>query len=499
MAKTSRGWNRRLLWNIWFYLLLTNLLFLGWANDSWSATQEAPKKVATAVRLEDAITLDGKLDEPAWQKAPEQTGFEMPLSSANRKPIPKEMQTSFRVLYDDNNLYFGIRCNESKPENLVVQAARQHDAAMWSDDDVELFFDPVGDRNEYYQLTINSEGTKVDLYWIEGGNTGKGGWSSEWQTAVYKGDKFWSLETVIPLALFHNRPSRTWAERWVFSIARTRSVSPDNYFSQFSPANGYHDVKNFGYLDGIKVDKSRFNLYAESPSFRLEPAENGFKVLATLSVENRGDQPYQGTLAMDIQTEGAKGSSVPLQLSPSGKTRVQVPDGFVLKQGKWPVIFRAEGENKAKTLIIRFDNWMTYTPLTIRVTQPNYRNNIYAGQSIDAIKGRITLGMPLEQVGSNILRVGLSSCIHTGVNVEIPVDKIELPFELPAKGLPIGKYVVRAELLRPISNPKLNGPKFDLVNEQEVALQKLPPAPVVEARVDDQGNLLINGEPVFIR
>jgi hypothetical protein len=103
-----------------------------------------PKRHAAAARLEGKLVLDGKLDDAAWERAPVNTGFEMPLGVANRKPIPDDAQTSFRVLYDDSTIYFGIRCNEPKMNDLVVQAARQHDAAMWSDDDVELFFDPVG-------------------------------------------------------------------------------------------------------------------------------------------------------------------------------------------------------------------------------------------------------------------------------------------------------------------------------------------------------------------
>ena len=141
MKASNHSCNKMLHVDFGLRLFLVYMLLLGCAGYVCGATPQAPQKVATAVRLEGAVTLDGKLDEPAWQKAPVQTGFEMPLSSANRKPIPKEMQTSFRVLYDDNNLYFGIRCNEPKPDSLAVQAARQYNAAMWWDDDIELFFD----------------------------------------------------------------------------------------------------------------------------------------------------------------------------------------------------------------------------------------------------------------------------------------------------------------------------------------------------------------------
>ncbi|GAG50805.1 unnamed protein product, partial [marine sediment metagenome] len=223
-----------------------------------------PRKHARAAHLAGKLKLDGKLDEAAWRAAPAHTGFEMPLGLANRQPIPDEAQTSFRVLYDDDAIVFGVLCREPKMGDLVVHAARKHDAAMWSDDDVELFLDPVGDRTEYYQLTVNSEGTQVDLYYIEGGNTQKSGWSSEWRAAAHRGGDFWSVEIAIPFAVFHNRPARGWAENWVFSISRTRKPGPA-YYSQFSPAAGYHDVANFGTLGPIRIDRSRYNLYAESP------------------------------------------------------------------------------------------------------------------------------------------------------------------------------------------------------------------------------------------
>ena len=457
-----------------------------------------PMKAAVAARLEGTITVDGRLDEPAWQKAPLHTGFEMPLGQANRKPIPEDAQTSFRVLCDDGSLYFGIRCNEPRPADLVSEAARQHDAAMWSDDDVEIFLDPVGDRTEYYQLTINSEGTQADLYYIEGGNTNKAAWSSVWPAAVLKGPDFWSVEVALPFALFSNRPSRMWADKWVFSMSRSRSVSP-GYYSQFCPANRYLDIKNWGTLEGLKPDKALFNLIADSPLFRLEPAATGYAVFASLVVENRGDEAFDGALSMEILAPGARSAKVPLKLAPNAKARVAIPGAGVSEQGKWPVVFRAERAGGPTALVTRFDNWLTYTPLAIRLTQPGYRNCIYATQKVDTIKGVLTAGMPLEQIQGLIARVTLSSALVAPRIWEKPIDALRLTFELPAQDLPEGRHTLRAELLKPVANPKPGADRYSLVAEKEIVLRKLPPAPAVETRVDDQGNLIVDGNPVFIR
>lgn len=456
------------------------------------AAPVAPKKNATPAPREGQITLDGKLDEAAWAKAPEQTGFEMPLGVTNRQPIPPDQQTSFRVLYDDSTLYLGIRCNEPQMDKLTTLAARQHDAAMWSDDDVELFLDPVGDRTEYYQLAINSDGTQVDLYLIESGNTGKGGWSAEWKSAAFKGPDYWSVEVALPFAMFHNRPSKSWADNWVFSISRTRTPAP-GYFSQYSPAEGYHDPKNYGTLGPIKIDKSRYNLYPDSPGFTLKPAKEGFDVTGSLKLENRGDNPFIGTLEMEILAPGAHGATAPVQLAPNASATIAIPGASVAEQGKFPVIFRVKTPTYT-AMNLRTDSWFKYIPLTIRLTDPNYRNCIYATQKIESLKGTVTLGLPVEQAQGYTLRTSLSGANAETVSTESAVTSAQIPFELPCRDLAEGSYVVRAELLKPLANKK-----FELVAETEATLRKLPPAPAVEARVDDEGHLLVNGVPLFVR
>ncbi|MHC4872638.1 MAG: LamG-like jellyroll fold domain-containing protein [Planctomycetota bacterium] len=57
-------------------------------------------KHASAMQVTETINVDGKLQEESWQKAPEQKGFDMGRRSRS---------TVFKVLYDKENLYFGLK------------------------------------------------------------------------------------------------------------------------------------------------------------------------------------------------------------------------------------------------------------------------------------------------------------------------------------------------------------------------------------------------------
>src|SRR5262245_41461898 len=73
-------------------------------------------RVATAVRTDETIRLDGRLDESAWQRA-------RPIGVLRqREPVenaePSE-ETVVRVLYDDDALYIGIVSQDRSPREIV--------------------------------------------------------------------------------------------------------------------------------------------------------------------------------------------------------------------------------------------------------------------------------------------------------------------------------------------------------------------------------------------
>ena len=81
--------------------------------------------VAIALRTTEAIRLDGRLDESAWQRA-------RPIGVLRqREPVendePSE-DTVVRILYNDNALFIGVASHDRSPEAIVsTQLTRDAD------------------------------------------------------------------------------------------------------------------------------------------------------------------------------------------------------------------------------------------------------------------------------------------------------------------------------------------------------------------------------------
>ena len=74
------------------------------------AQQNAGLRRIQAFRLTETIKIDGLLNEPAWSHAQPATDFlqERPIEGA----LASE-RTEVRVLFDDKNVYFGVRAFDS--------------------------------------------------------------------------------------------------------------------------------------------------------------------------------------------------------------------------------------------------------------------------------------------------------------------------------------------------------------------------------------------------
>ena len=80
-------------------------------------------RILTAVRVNnESISVDGHLNEPAWQEAPVATDF---IQKFPNNGAPSTERTVVRILYDDHNLYVGFWCYDSTPSKLLIRISRR--------------------------------------------------------------------------------------------------------------------------------------------------------------------------------------------------------------------------------------------------------------------------------------------------------------------------------------------------------------------------------------
>lgn len=108
----------------------------------------------TAYRAPQPLTIDGRLDEPAWQAAPRSPRFRDMVSGG-----AAIHNTQAAVLWDDEYLYVGYWVEEP-----VVEAQHtQRDALIYEENDVELF---IAGPDAYYELEINARGTIYEALFV---------------------------------------------------------------------------------------------------------------------------------------------------------------------------------------------------------------------------------------------------------------------------------------------------------------------------------------------
>ncbi len=83
-----------------------------------------------AIRVGQGPKIDGSLADPAWQAAAPFSGFLMADPFPGGEPSEK---TELRIVYDDANLYIGVRCLDSEPARIAAHSMA-HDGSGGGDE-----------------------------------------------------------------------------------------------------------------------------------------------------------------------------------------------------------------------------------------------------------------------------------------------------------------------------------------------------------------------------
>jgi hypothetical protein len=208
----------------------------------------ASAKRATIVRVPDeAIRLDGRLDDAAWKTAPAITDFTQkePIENA---PATQRMEVKF--VYDGGAVYVGARMYSRDRQALQAPLARRDNVGSQAEH-FFVSFDTFFDRRTAYTFGVSASGVRIDRYHPrDDEESADSGFDPVWEAKTSIDADGWTAELWIPFAQL--RFSDEDVQTWGLNIGRFTPTLDEEDYWVLIPRTDRAWASRFGVLEGIQ-------------------------------------------------------------------------------------------------------------------------------------------------------------------------------------------------------------------------------------------------------
>ncbi len=238
------------------------------------------------IHIEEAtgpITVDGVLDEPAWQNAQIATNFQRVLPIDTGLAVA---QTAVKVTYSPTTLYVGIVCYDPTPGKRPVESLRR-DFSFLKNDNFIVFMDTFNDQTNGFAFGVSAAGAQWDGVQSNGGTVNLD-WDIKWRSAVKSYDDRWVAEFAIP---FRSIRYNGGEPEWGINFSRYDLKTGEK--SSWAPMPRQFATATLAYTGSLVWDKPlpgsgpRFSLipYISGKTVQNKEAGEGFRNSASAGVD----------------------------------------------------------------------------------------------------------------------------------------------------------------------------------------------------------------------
>jgi hypothetical protein len=203
---------------------------------------------AIAVWATERPVLDGRLDDAAWRDA---IPFGEFFQSERHVGQPASERTEVRVLYDADNIYFGIHNFDSAPDRVVARNMIR-EGPLQSDDSIALLLDPLHDHRSAYLFGTNPNGMRTDANLLGSRQSDLNrDWDGVWNVVARRDETGWTAEFEIPLTTLRFRDLEE--QTWGLAIERRVARKNERSYWPFIPNNStFYRPPQAGHLVGLR-------------------------------------------------------------------------------------------------------------------------------------------------------------------------------------------------------------------------------------------------------
>ena len=204
----------------------------------------------TATRAREPLKVDGRLDEPDWDRAQVIADF---YQRDRYEGLPATERTEVRVLFDDEQMYVGFRCFDREPGKVKARSIFRDDSGG-ADDLVAVMVDAYHGHRSAIQFVSNAGGLAEDLYQIgETDATRNHNFDTVWVSRGRKTPQGFEVEIAIPFKSlrFETPPPGETAS---FGIGFKRNIPRKNeevYWPFVGNDSTWYRPAELGHLEGL--------------------------------------------------------------------------------------------------------------------------------------------------------------------------------------------------------------------------------------------------------
>ena len=222
-----------------------------------NAASNASEYQAMAHRTFGSIEIDGDFNEPDWQEAKPVGQFSQVEPDGGE---PMTLPTEVRILYDQENIYFGFTCFDSDVSKIVANDMRRDARELHENDYVFLILDTYNDKRSGVAFRVNALGAVQDSAITNSGDSFNRDWDAvvDCQSQIHS-DR-WTSEISIPFGQLRFKESEqmTWGLNLSRGIRRTNEEGtwapvPSSYGGRAKYRTAY--MGSLVGLEGIKPKK----------------------------------------------------------------------------------------------------------------------------------------------------------------------------------------------------------------------------------------------------
>lgn len=457
----------------------TTALALTLAHSTWAST------TVEATRTASPPLVDGRLDEACWRTARPTTQFTVANSTR-----PAKIGTTAYVLYDDSALYFGLKCHEPNPKDILPRDVPFDNSDVFRGDCVEIMLDPRQSMNDYYHFGINVSGARCDRSVTQSGHVGDSHWNGRWDAKTFVGSDFWSCEVAIPFFTLGITPDV--GSTWRINLCREKK-RPGAENSSIAEQGAFNVAGRFAILKGLDVDFRRYCYAIDEPTTSTQVKDGELNLAVTTSVKNETGAtrallvegiligPDRKPYVQSITTRLDADAAATLALDP-----------FVLNaQGEYVCCLRVADPTTKRTLALRHSVLpVAYVPMSIQLVEPWYRDCIFETQQLKQVVADVEVRLDPTQLAERCLHVAIRK---KGDRSDVVARTVMKPngknrIQFDAAALPYGDLAIVAEL---------RSTRGQLLEETTRRLQKLPYRKE-EVWLGRDGVWRVDGKPFFI-